>query len=100
MTDFAEHKLRDLRLTMLKSLAAQQGPKQANENILQIEATAFGLHYTREQIRDEMRFLERARAVKITEAGSVLVATLLQRGADHLGHLIQLEGINPPGLEA
>lgn len=98
MTDFKDFKLRDLRLTMLKSLQMQPG-KQAHENILQHEARAFGLNYTREQIRDELRFLERAQAVKLTEAGSVIVATLKQRGKDHLDGLIELEGINPPALE-
>lgn len=97
-TTLGEYKLRDLRLTMLKSLNAQPG-HQANETILRHEARAFGLNYTREQVRDEMRFLERANAVKIVEAGSVLVATLRQRGEDHLEGLIALEGINPPSLE-
>lgn len=102
MTPFVEHKLRDLRLTMLKSLKAQHD-KTANEKILQMEARAFGLSYTREQIRDELRFLERAQAVKITEvggtSGSVLVATLRQRGQDHLDRLIELEGVDAPSLE-
>ncbi len=93
-----EYKLRDLRLTMLKSLKAQHD-RTANEKILQMEARAFGLAYTREEIRNELRFLERAGAVKITEAGSVLVATIRQRGEDHLDRLICLEGVDAPSLE-
>lgn len=98
MTNYAELKLRDLRLTMLKSLKAQHD-RMLNEKILQMEARGFGLSYTREQIRDELRFLERAQAVKLTEAGSVLVATLRQRGQDHLDRLIALEGVDEPSLE-
>jgi pyridoxine/pyridoxamine 5'-phosphate oxidase len=98
MNDFTQHKLRDLRLTMLKSLKAQHD-RTANEKILQLEAKAFGLNYPRDVIRNELRFLERAQAVKISEPGSVLVATLKQRGEDHLERLIELEGVDAPSLE-
>jgi hypothetical protein len=98
MNDFSDYKLRDLRLTLLKSLKAQ-GDRTANEKILQLEAKQFGLAYPREVIRSELRFLERLGALGVREAGSVMIATLKRRGDDHLERLIELEGVDAPSLE-
>lgn len=92
-------KLRDLRLTMLKSLRAQ-GDCRANEKILQLEAKAFGLSFSREVIRQEMKYLESLQAISVQESGSVMIATLKRRGEDHLERLLELEGVDPPSLEA
>ena len=99
MNAYSDYKLRDLRLTMLKSLRAQ-GDRTANEKILQLEAKQFGLAFPREVIREELRFLERLQAVVIREAGSVMIASLKRRGEDHLERLIELEGVDAPSLEA
>jgi predicted transcriptional regulator len=95
MTDYSDIVLRDLRLTILKSLAAQPG-FTANENILQYEARAVGINRSREMIRTEMRFLASLSAIEVREFGSVMVGTLKARGQDHVKGLIELDGVNPP----
>jgi hypothetical protein len=99
MSLLSNFRLRDLRLTMLKSLKAQHDAT-ANEKILQMEAKSFGLSYTREVIRQELKYLESLQAIKLTEAGSVMIATLKRRGEDHLERLVELEGVDAPSLEA
>lgn len=99
MTDFAEFSLRDLRLILLKTLARQPGYR-ANEVILQYEARSFGIERSRDVIRGELRYLSEISAVKIEEAGSVMVATLRRRGHDHVAGMHQLEGVNKPSPEA
>ena len=98
MSEYTNFKLRDLRLTMLKSLRAQ-GDLTANEKILQLEARQFGLSFSREVIRTELRFLEQLQAIALREAGSVMIATLKRRGEDHLERLIELDGVDTPSLE-
>ena len=88
MTDFHDFARRDLRLTILKSLAMQPG-FTGNEAILQFEAQAVGLTRSRDVIRTEMRHLENLGAIKVKEAGSVLVGTLMTyvAGTDYWGWL-------------
>ncbi len=95
MTDFSDFARRDLRLTILKALAAQPG-YTANENILQHEARAVGLNRTREVIRTEMRYLADVGAVEVTEFGSVMIAKLRARGQDHVSGLTVIDGVNLP----
>lgn len=95
MTDFNEFARRDLRLTLLKALAAQPG-FTGNENILQHEAAAVGLNRSREVIRTELNFLASIGAIKAQERGTVMIGTLLARGHDHVKGLLVLDGINTP----
>lgn len=99
MTDFAEYVRRDLRLALLKALSKQPGYR-ANEVILQYEAKSVGIERSRDVIRGELRYLTEIFAVKIEEAGSVMVATLRRRGLDHVNGLAELEGVNKPSPEA
>lgn len=96
--NFQDFKRRDLRLTILKALNAQAG-FTGNEKLLQMEAEVVGLVFTREQVRTEMRFLEALGAIGIREAGSVMIAVLRQRGADHVKGLAILEGVEKPSPE-
>lgn len=98
MMQYSEHKTRDLRLVMLKSLSKQPGWK-ANETVLQIEAEAFGHACSRDVIRTEMRKLEELGAVAIGQAGSVLVATLTRRGKEHVEARTVIDGVNQPSPE-
>jgi len=99
MSNYSAFMQRDLRLTILKSLAAQPG-YTANETVLQHEAEAVGIKRPREVIRTEMRFLEGLGAIDLREFGSVLIGTLKQRGHDHVKALALLDGVNPPSPEA
>lgn len=97
MTDFATFKSRDLRLTLLRALSDDPG-KTANESLLQRVAESFGFNYTREEIRAELQFLANSKAVKLREVSDIFVATLLQRGQDHLDRRVEIAGVNQPAL--
>lgn len=97
--NYQEHKTRDLRLVLLKSLSKQPGFK-ANETVLQIEAEAFGHACSRDVIRSEMRKLEELGAASLAEAGSVLVATLTRRGKEHVEAKTVIDGVNQPSPES
>jgi hypothetical protein len=99
MSDFAQYKVMDLRLVLLRCLGAQQAYR-GNDSILQHEVRIFGLEYSRDVIRNELRFLSEVKAVKLHEVGSVLVATLTRRGHEHVQGLTVIEGINQPSPEA
>jgi hypothetical protein len=92
---YAEHMARDLRLVMLKSLSKHPA-YSANDTILQIEAEAFGHSRSRDVIRNELRHLADVGGVILKEAGSVIVATLTLRGAEHVQGKTVLEGVNQP----
>jgi hypothetical protein len=99
MNDFADFRKRDLRLVLLRSLLEQPGFR-SNDNVLAHEARVFGLDYSRDAIKAELRWLESIGAVKIVEAGSVLVATITRRGEDHVSGRFVIDGVNRPAPEA
>lgn len=93
--DYGNFRTRDLRLTLLKSLVLQPGFR-ANENILQAEASAVGIDVSRATVRTELNYLREVGAVTLTEAGSVVVATITLRGKEHTDGLTILAGVNTP----
>lgn len=86
--DVAEH----FRLGLLRALAEQAG-YTCNDALLTSILEGFGLRKSRDYTKSQLRFLETIEAVTIEEAGSVLVATLTQRGHDHVERLIVLDGV-------
>jgi hypothetical protein len=99
MTNYSDYAIKDLRLVLLRCLKAQPA-FQANDSILQHEAKTFGLHRSRDLIKNELRWLADMGAVKLKDLDAVLVATLLRRGLDHVEGLTTIEGVNPPSPEA
>jgi hypothetical protein len=99
MSDYAKYAIMDLRLVLLRCLAAQQAYR-GNDSILQFEAKSFGLERSRDVIRNELRWLNQMEAVKLEDIGPVLVATLTRRGLEHVQGLTTIEGINKPSPEA
>ena len=93
--DYNEFATRDLRLVLLRSLAAAHA-YTANETVLQMEAMAFGHKRTRDVIRTELKFLKDIGAVKLQMQDPLMVAELTRRGHDHVEGLAELEGVNTP----
>jgi pyridoxine/pyridoxamine 5'-phosphate oxidase len=98
MTDYSEYATRDLRLIILRELAAQTD-YTANEAVLQKVAEAFGHHRSRENIRAQLRWLEEAEALRLRDVSGILVATIRTRGLDHVERRIRLDGVNRPSPE-
>ena len=63
----------DARLIMLRELN-KQNDYQLNDGLLRATLESFGIGKSREWVRDELEYLEDMNAVKLTTAGSVVVA--------------------------
>jgi hypothetical protein len=97
MSDFNEHLTRDARLVILKELS-KQTDNRLNEALMTAVLDAFGHRRSREWVRTQLRYLQDIGAVKLTEAGSVLIAELRRAGQDHVDRRTELEGVARPSL--
>lgn len=96
---FAEHIAADCRLIILRALA-EETDHQLNETILVAVLERFGHRKSRDYVRTQLRRLADLDAVRLTEAGSILVATLRQAGLDHVQRRALIEGVGVPSPEA
>lgn len=83
------------RLIVLKALAAQTD-ETLNSDLLLHELRPFGIRRSREWLHDELRWLAEMGAITLTVAGSILVATLVEKGVRHLDREIVIEGVQRP----
>jgi repressor of nif and glnA expression len=95
MSDYEEFNRLDARLIILRELAKQTSGR-LNETIITAALDMFGHNRSREWVRTELRKLEELGAVRIAEAGSVLVATITRSGIDHVERRSVIEGIARP----
>lgn len=95
MSDYLELIRQDARLIMLKALAAQ-ADERLHSGLLAEELRAFGIDRPREWIHGELDWLAEIGAVTLTKPGTVVVATLAEKGARHLRRAIIIEGIKRP----
>lgn len=85
----------DARLIMLKALS-EQTDERLHSGYLAEELQAFGIDRPREWVHGELDWLAEIGAVKLTKPGSVVVATLTEKGARHLRRAIVIEGVKRP----
>jgi hypothetical protein len=88
----------DGRLIILRELALQVDGR-SNEAVLMRVLDTFGVTRSREWVRTQLRKLEELEAVRLTEAGSVLVASLRKAGRDHVERRGVLDGVARPSDE-
>jgi len=97
--NYAEYLEVDARLVMLRELA-QMGDGTLNEIALTKVLDTFGYRRSRDWVRTQMRKLQELGAVKNSEAGTVLVATITRAGLDHVERRSVIEGVAKPSPEA
>ena len=85
----------DFRLVVIRALS-EQNDYTLNESILVDMSTQYGHRATRDYARAELRWLESVGAITVQEAGTVLVATLTERGLDHVELRMTIDGIKRP----
>jgi hypothetical protein len=85
----------EARLVILKTLA-EQPDGRLNSALLTAALEGFGITRSRDWVHDELRWLADLGAVKLAEAGTVRVATLLAKGRDHVERRIRIDGVKPP----
>lgn len=86
---------RDARLIILRALHDQTN-ETLHTNFLDQELRFFGIMKDRDWVNDELRWLADRDAVTLIQAGSVLVATLTDKGARHVDREIAIEGVARP----
>lgn len=96
---YPDHWLENLRLCALKELSKLPGTS-GNTSLLHVVAEKkWGFHVTRSQLNAELDELERLGALQIINRdGDVLVASLTQRGLDHVERRLVLPGVKQPAL--
>ncbi len=86
------------RLIILKALAAQVNDT-LNSDLLGHELRPFGITRPREWVHGEITWLREMGAVTVLNAGSIMVATLTDKGWRHLSREIAIEGIQRPSRD-
>ena len=99
MSDYRKHIAEDVRRIVLETLAREPGAT-LNENLLSRTLEGYGHRKTMAYVRDELAWLERQKAVSLTEVGSLLIATLLTRGLEHVERRALIPGVAKPALDA
>ncbi len=85
----------DARLIILKALAAQTD-ERLHSGFISEELIRFGIDRPREWIHGELDWLAEMGAVTLIKPGSVVVATLTEKGHRHLRRAIVIEGVKRP----
>lgn len=98
MSGYEEYLQLDARLVILRGLT-RQADGRLNEVLITRILDEFGYNRSREWVRTQMRKLEDVGAVRLSEAGTVLVATITRAGLDHAERRTILEGIARPSPE-
>lgn len=99
MSDFETFRTQDARLTMLKELATQTD-YSLNDTLLARVLDLYGHRRSRDWVKTQLRALKDLGAVGLTEAGSVMIATITQAGLDHVHRRGVIEGVARPSPEA
>jgi hypothetical protein len=86
------------RLIILKGLR-EQVDEHLNSDLMLPLLASFGIRKGREWVHVELEWLADIGAVKLTRAGTILVAALTERGAQHLDRVIAIEGVKRPSRE-
>lgn len=85
----------EARLIILRDLFSQ--PNYSNRDVyLMQELESYSIKKSREWVREEMRYLERVGAVKITTIEDLMMARLLPKAVEHLEDRIIIEGVKRP----
>ena len=87
----------DARLIVLKALAEMQPDETLHSGYLQEAiATYGGIRKDRDWVHDELNWLAERGAITIRRPGSVIIATLTEKGNRHLRREIVIEGVKRP----
>jgi hypothetical protein len=93
--DFSQHLRQDQRLVLLRILS-ELPSYRSNSSVLVGLMEKLGHTMTRDQVKTELRWLAEQGLLAVEEAGSVLVATLNERGQDVAEGRARVDGIARP----
>jgi len=85
-----------MRLVILR-LLAQMPSYTANSSVLCTGLNEIGHNPSRDQVKNEIRWLEEQGLVTVKEVFDLLVARITERGADCADGRITVHGVKKPG---
>jgi hypothetical protein len=95
MATFTDQYRADARLLILRGLA-EEGDGTLSSKLLSRKLQVYGINQDRDWIHEEMRHLERFGGITVTDADTVLVATITSKGRSHLARRLQIGGVDWP----
>ena len=94
-TDWDRIRMERGRLIILKALAEQVNGTLDSSMIAEI-MPLFAINETRQWVHEQIEFLAAQNAVKVTTAGTVMIATLKVRGQRHIDRHEIIDGVSRP----
>jgi hypothetical protein len=88
------------RLIVLRDLAEQPDGRWNSEALREDLELRWAINRPRTFVHEELRYLEMMGAVTLVESASVLIASITQKGLDHVERRIRIEGVKRPSPEA
>ena len=88
----------DARLCILKELAGQVDGR-LNEKLLMFALDTFGIRRDRDWVRTQLLALDQLGGVNVSEAGTVMVASLTKLGRNHVERRAVISGAARPADE-
>ena len=86
----------EARLIILRELHAQPNGSMTSAAMRKFLLTDFLINRSREWVEDQFEFLAERKAVRITSAGTVKIATIAPRGREHLALQTFITGVDSP----
>lgn len=96
MTKYAQYLAEDRRLVILHILS-EMPAYRANSSVIYSLLSSWGHEPSRDQVKSDLRWLEEQLLLTAEEVGSVLLATLSERGADVAAGRALVPGVKRPG---
>ncbi|MBL8575120.1 MAG: hypothetical protein JNM13_15705 [Hyphomicrobiaceae bacterium] len=87
----------EARLIILRALAGEPDGR-LNSSLLQSTLEAFGLTRSREWVHEELAWLADVAAIAVQDIASVRVASLTDKGREHVERRRVIEGIKRPSF--
>lgn len=95
---YPDHRQEEFRLIILRELEAQ-GDATLSETVLLQVASKWQFKKTRDMIKSDLRWLDSVGAIDVVEVEGYLIATLTERGLDHIEKKLPIDGIMIPSLK-
>lgn len=95
MTDYRRFVAEDVRRLLLEELARQPGYR-LNDDLLMRMLETHGHMKPRDYVRGELDWLEKAKALSLTEVGGIVIAELTERGLEHVERRKLIAGVARP----
>lgn len=86
----------EARLIILRELFSQPNRSMTSTSMRRALLDGFLINQPREWVEDQYEWLESRGAVRLTQGGSVKIATIAPRGIEHLALQAFISGIDSP----